>query len=77
MSSILTEWCSSNFDIILEKTCEGVYFFSEATEWKSIALLKNYAFHSYFWKILLKVWVIPNCIEATVTCGDKSSYTYT
>ena len=75
--TILAEWCSSNLDKILEKTCEGVYFFSEAAEQKSTALLKNYVLHSYFRIILLKVWVIPNCTKATVTCGDKRSYAYT
>ena len=77
MWAILAEWCSSNLDKILEKTCEVVYFFSEAADWKSTALLKNDALHSYFWKILLKVWVIPNCIKATVNGADERSYTYT
>ena len=66
MQTILTEWRSLNLGKILEKTCEGVHFFSEAADQNSTALLKNYVL-TCFRKILLKVWVIPNCIKATVT----------
>ena len=68
MGTILADWCLSNLDKILEKTCEGVYFFGEAADQKSTtALLKSYALHSYFRKLLLKVWVIANSIKAIVT----------
>ena len=67
MWAILTEWCWSNLDKILEKNCEGVYFSSEVADCKSTALLKNYALYSYFRKTLLKVWVIANCINAAVS----------
>ena len=32
MCNILTEWCSSNIGKIVEKTCKGVYFFSEVAD---------------------------------------------
>ena len=32
MRTILTEWCSLNLGKILEETCEGVHFFSEAAD---------------------------------------------
>ena len=32
MWNILTEWCSSNIDKILRKTCKGVYYFSEVAD---------------------------------------------
>ena len=60
--NILTEWYSSNIDKILEKTCKGVYFFSEVANYKPTALLKKYVLHSYFGTILLNVWVTAYCI---------------
>ena len=53
-------------------------FFSELVE--STALLKNYVLYSYFRKILVKVWVIANCIKAInilMPAGNQRSYTYT
>ena len=62
MRNILTEWCSSNIGKILEKTCKGVYLFSEVADQKPTALPKKYVIHSYFRATLLKVWVIAYCI---------------
>ena len=54
MGTILADWCLSNLDKILEKTCEGVYFFGEAADQKSTALLKIMPFTVTFEKHCLK-----------------------